>query len=151
MALGEPSTTAKGQRLLGAFDRFWDTLAAHCDADRDGRITPAEYREGMLTTFVDGEHFDPVFLPAAAALVTVADHDEDGTVDRSEFQTLEGVMGIAEADSLAAFEHLDTNGDGVLEIEEYLVAIRDYYTSSDPDAPGNWLYGPAFQLPAVSE
>ncbi|MFI6642625.1 EF-hand domain-containing protein [Streptomyces sp. NPDC050504] len=147
LALGEPSSTSRGQRLLGAFDLFWDTLAAHCDVDRDGRITPVEYRTGMLTAFVDGDRFDEVFLPAAAALAGVADTDGDGLIDRPEFQTLETVLGVAEPDSRAAFDRLDTDGDGTLRVAEYLVAVRDYYTSPDPEAPGNWLYGAAFQVP----
>ncbi|MFE7133966.1 EF-hand domain-containing protein [Streptomyces sp. NPDC057638] len=147
LTFSEPSSTPKGQALMGAFDRFWDTLAAHCDTDRDGRITPAEYRTGMLAAFVDGDLFDQIFQPAAEALAVIADTDGDGTIDRSEFQAMEAVLGVAENQSHIAFDRLDTDANGTLEVSEYLAAVRGYYTSDDPDAPGNWLYGATFRFP----
>ncbi|MGX2993206.1 EF-hand domain-containing protein [Streptomyces sp. JNUCC 64] len=147
LTFAEPSSTPRGQSLMDAFDRFWDTLSDHCDIDRDGRITPAEYRNGMLAAFVDGDLFDAVFHPAAAALAIVADTDGDGAIDRAEFQAMETVLGVPETESGTAFDRLDVNADGALDVPEYLTAVREYYTSTDPDAPGNWLYGATFRFP----
>jgi Ca2+-binding EF-hand superfamily protein len=147
LTFSEPSSTPRGQALMDAFDRFWDTLAAHCDTDRDGRITPVEYRTAMVAAFVDGGLFESVFRPAAEALAIIADTDGDGSIDQSEFQAMEAVLGIPEIQSRIAFHRLDTDHDGVLDVAEYLAAVRDYYTSTDPDAPGNWLYGATFRFP----
>ncbi|WP_445394910.1 EF-hand domain-containing protein [Streptomyces sp. LE64] len=147
LTYAEPSSTPKGQALMGAFDRFWDTLSAHCDTDRDGRITPSEYRDGMRAAYVDGDRFDAIFHPAATALALVADTDGDGGIDRPEFLAMEAVLGVSQAEGRTAFERLDTNADGALDVPEYLTAVREYYTSPDPDAPGNWLYGATFRFP----
>ncbi|GAA5073621.1 EF-hand domain-containing protein [Nocardia iowensis] len=147
LKFSEPTSTAKGQALLEAFDRFWDALAEHCDTDRDHQITPDEYRAGMIAAFVDGGKFDDIFRPAARALAIVADTDGDGRIDQAEFQAMEAVLGISAEDSRMAFDKLDTDSDGALSVQEYLDAVRDYYTNPDPEAPGNWLYGPAFQTP----
>ncbi|MFD0329883.1 hypothetical protein ACFQZC_21005 [Streptacidiphilus monticola] len=40
-----------------------------------------------------------------------------------------------------AFAHLDTDGDGRLSAEEFVTAIIEFWTSRDPDAPGNWWTG----------
>ncbi|WP_344467900.1 EF-hand domain-containing protein [Kitasatospora kazusensis] len=37
-----------------------------------------------------------------------------------------------------AFEHLDRDGDGTLSGEEFVSAIVEFRSSSDPAAPGNW-------------
>jgi Ca2+-binding EF-hand superfamily protein len=44
-----------------------------------------------------------------------------------------------------AFTALDTDGDGHLSRTEIRTAVDEYYTSEEPDTPGNWLFGP-FQL-----
>ena len=145
LTFAEPTSTPKGQALLAAFDRFWDTLADHCDSDRDGHISPAEYRTGMLAAFVAGDRYEAIFQPAAGALAIVADTDGDGRIDRAEFLAMEAALGVAEADADHAFTRLSTHGH--LDVRKYFDAVRDYYTSPDPQAPGNWLYGPAFHVP----
>jgi len=35
----------------------------------------------------------------------------------------------------------DVDGDGYLSVDELLVAVREYYTGDDEDAPGNLLFG----------
>jgi Ca2+-binding EF-hand superfamily protein len=54
-------------------------------------------------------------------------------------------FGQSEQDCEHAFAALDLDGDGVLSREELLRAARDYYTSDDPSAIGNLLFG---RLPA---
>ncbi len=40
------------------------------------------------------------------------------------------------------FQRLDHDADGKLRQEEIRAAAVEYFTSEDPDADGNWLYGP---------
>src|SRR4051794_12968434 len=45
-----------------------------------------------------------------------------------------------------AFRHLDQDGDGYLSADEFITAIVEYWSSDDPDAPGNWAMGrPAYE------
>ncbi|MFD4156945.1 hypothetical protein ACFWR4_29895 [Streptomyces hydrogenans] len=39
------------------------------------------------------------------------------------------------------FDHLDTDGDGSLSAEEFVRALTEFWSSTDPDAPGNWWMG----------
>ncbi|MFD6877298.1 MULTISPECIES: hypothetical protein [unclassified Streptomyces] len=50
-------------------------------------------------------------------------------------------LGASPADLKVAFAKLDTDGDGTLGREEIRRATEEYYTSEDPTAPGNWLFG----------
>jgi hypothetical protein len=59
-----------------------------------------------------------------------------------EFRTLLSAYGAAYDDVDAAFDRLDHTGRGVLTVAELVVAARQYYAGTDPNAAGNWLFGP---------
>ncbi|MCS7481996.1 EF-hand domain-containing protein [Umezawaea endophytica] len=146
-AFGEPASSERGRELVEAYDGFWDTLVEHCDADRDGLISPREYQEAMVVAFADGGAFDVVFPEVVASLLAIADTNGDGRVDAAEFGVLLKARGLSEAECGLAFTHLDTDGDGAVSVREYVAAVKDYYTNSSQDTPGSWLY-PASLQPA---
>ncbi|MBG6136575.1 EF-hand domain-containing protein [Longispora fulva] len=141
LGFGESPTSAKGIQVLDSYDALWEQLTAHADADGDGVISPQEYRDGMTGAFVHGDKLDSVFQPAAEAVMRIADTDGDGTIDREEFETLLRAFGTDGADIDAAFAALDTDGSGQLTVDEMVAAAREYFTSEDPAAPGNLLFG----------
>ena len=49
--------------------------------------------------------------------------------------------GLTESEVAEAFDHLDTDGDGYLTAEEFTRACVEFWSSTDPDAPGNWWMG----------
>jgi Ca2+-binding EF-hand superfamily protein len=132
---------ASGRRVADTFDTLWDTLSGSADLDHDGRITPDEYRSSVIASFIDGDRFEPVFRPAIEAVLAVADTDGDGLIQPQEFDLVHEAFGRSGQDSKAAFAALDLDGDGALGREELLRATRDYYTSADPSAIGNLLFG----------
>ena len=70
------------------------------------------------------------------------DRDGDGKLSADEYVKLEWCYGVTEEAAREAFRHLDRDGDGYLTLEEGMKAIEEFYLSDDPDAPGNWLFGP---------
>lgn len=144
-ALGEPASSERGRELVEAYDRFWELLVEHCDSDRDGRIGPAEYRDAMIRAFVDEGSFDADFLEIVQVLLDLADTNGDGRVDAAEFGVLLKARGLSEEECGLAFVHLDTDGDGAISVQEYVAAVRDYYTNPAEDTPGSWLYPASLQ------
>jgi Ca2+-binding EF-hand superfamily protein len=135
-------TSPKGRAVAARLDAVWAEMAAYADTDRDGRLSSADYHHGITRAFIDGPAFDPVFRPAAVALTELCDPDGDGRVTREEFEVLQRAFSTPPDEVAAAFERMDTDGDGALSTAELVAAIRDYYVGTDPEAPGNWLFGP---------
>jgi Ca2+-binding EF-hand superfamily protein len=145
-AFGEPASSERGGELIDAYDRFWELLVEHCDADRDGRIGPEEYRDAMMSAFVEDGPLDADFLEVVQSLLDIADTNGDGRVDAAEFGVLLKARGLGEEECGLAFAHLDTDGDGAISVQEYVAAVRDFYTNPAQDTPGSWLYPTSLQL-----
>jgi Ca2+-binding EF-hand superfamily protein len=140
---GEPPTSPKARHLAEAFERFWQTLVSHLDADHDGRITPEEYRAGIDAAYIDGPHFEQMFRPGIEAVAHLCDTDGDGRIGPAEFRLVHEAFGVEAPETEAAFRQLDTDGDGSLTVTEFVHAASDFYVGNNPAAPGNSFFGPS--------
>ncbi len=124
------------------FRQVWQGLWEIADADNDGRIDEAEYKTTFTALVLERpDAFDEVYLPFIDALIDIADSDGDARLDQAEHARLFGAfLSVSEKDSAESFRMLD--GDGILTRQEIQKAVREYYCSEDPEAPGNWLLGP---------
>ncbi|WP_026212157.1 EF-hand domain-containing protein [Longispora albida] len=139
---GEPPTSTRGQEVTRTLDAFWNTLLGYMDLDGDGMITPDEFHRGMRGAFVEGSEYEAIFDPAAQSFAVLCDTDHDGEIAEQEFLVMQQAFGTGASEARQAFTRLDRDGDGTVTVAEYLEAVRQFYTGSDEDVPGNWLYGP---------
>lgn len=140
-----PEVSGKGAAYVDGLLRFWESIEEACgNADETGRITARQYRDGLRDAFDTPDKASRGLRPMAEATVELVDNDNDGRISRPEFQTALRIFGIEASESATAFAKLDTNGDGHITTDELQVAINDFYLGTDPDAPGNWLFGAAF-------
>lgn len=136
--------SAKGRALTNGFEVFWNALLNGLDLDGDRRISPEEYRTGMVSAFGGAEgDFERGLRPVVVAIIDAADTDDSGVLERAEFQRLQQAIGNPQAHAAEAFTKLDRDGSGTLSRDELVEAARDFHTGTDPDAAGNWLFGPA--------
>lgn len=142
--IGEPFTSPKAAALLAAYDTFWKHVSQNMDTDRDSKITPLEWRQGLTAFAQDPARFAEGFRPLGEALFAICDKDNDGKVSRAEFAAWQKAFGTPPGNIQAAFEKLDRDHSGYLSVDELLTAFNEFYTSNDPDALGNWLYGNLF-------
>ncbi|MBY8854447.1 hypothetical protein K7G98_41880, partial [Saccharothrix sp. MB29] len=70
------------------------------------------------------------------------DGDGDGCLELEEYVRLGEALGVPPQDMKTAFRRLDRDADGSLPPGEIHEAVVEYFTSEDPEADGNWLYGP---------
>ncbi|WP_219461571.1 EF-hand domain-containing protein [Nonomuraea rhizosphaerae] len=142
VGFGESPTSVTGSGLVGGFDGIWSCLSEALGRDGDSRISREEFHCAMVGAFVQGGLYDSVFRPATAAVADLCDDDGDGLIGPREFRTMLSAFGTAYDDVDDAFDHLDRAGRGVLTVAELVEAACEYYVGDDPNAAGNWLYGP---------
>jgi len=72
----------------------------------------------------------------------VCDVDDSGHLDTQEWVTLFRAFNLPAIYAKEAFSKLDKNQDGLLQREEVLNALRDFYYSDDPNEAANFMFGP---------
>jgi len=120
----------------------WDEMRARIDADGDNRITLEEwlaYWDRVLAT--EGE-YERVGKPFSVVVARMLDTDGDGQISPAEYTHWLSRWGVDEAAALECFAHLDRDGRGHLSEDAFVSLVREFFQSSDPGAPGNWLLGP---------
>jgi Ca2+-binding EF-hand superfamily protein len=142
LGFGQSPTSAKGKEVLDGFETFWNRLAADANIDRDDALSPAEFRDAMISAYIKGDAFDVSFRPVAQAVARLTDTDNDGHLAAAEFRTMQVAFGTSSPDIETAFAALDRSGKGLISVETLVEAAREYYTSPDPQARGNLLFGP---------
>ncbi|MET9529278.1 MULTISPECIES: hypothetical protein [unclassified Streptomyces] len=141
--VGEPLGSRKAGAVFHAVQGFCDHMAAVTGWAPDHGVTPPEWREAMAKALVNGARdYDRHIRPVGEAIWRAVDRDDDDLIRLPEFTAFQRGMGTPGPNIRRAAETygLRENGAG-LPLTRVLDCHRDFYTSPDPDAPGNWLYG----------
>ncbi|WP_049655537.1 EF-hand domain-containing protein [Kitasatospora sp. MY 5-36] len=131
--------------LVAAARATHEEVFRQMDGDGDGGVTFEEYR-----AWAGHEAFEETCRPALGSLFDLADGDGDGRVTRGEFARLRAASGNPPEGAAAAFDALDTGGEGTVERAVYLVAIHDFLTTGSSPMAGAYGDGrPGPREPAV--
>ncbi|MGA5424361.1 EF-hand domain-containing protein [Streptomyces lavendulocolor] len=144
LGLAFAAEPAKVARLRDAYADLWDSYMQAMDSDGNGALDREEYRTGVRRAATDDpQGFADRVSEMVEAWMSICDTDNDGIITLAEFTTMyTQTLGIDAADITKAFQHLDVDGDGTLSRNEIRRAAEEFYTSDDPQARGNWLFGP---------
>ena len=126
---------AAGQRAL------FSALLAHMDANGDAQISPEEFAAAVGRPVEDRPGFEAAVTAAARSLIQAADHDRTGVLDPPGYACLAAAYGASAGQAAHAFARLDLDRNGVLDATELAQAITQFFTSPDPDTPGNLAFG----------
>jgi Ca2+-binding EF-hand superfamily protein len=77
----------------------------------------------------------------AGLIFDTFDLDGDQRVSLEEWREFFRCYSIDPAEADKCFHRYDLNGDGHVSRPELADLVRQFYLSSDPDAPGNYLFG----------
>jgi len=122
--------------------RIWTNARALSGAENKTQITLEDWlaheekvldSNVLIRSYVQG---------IARAVFDILDADNDGILSEQEYLQFFRAFRGEEEEGHRAFEKLDENGDGQLTRQEFLEAVTEFHLSDDPDARGNWLFGP---------
>jgi Ca2+-binding EF-hand superfamily protein len=133
------STASEREAIHAGYAEHWRQIHTHADIDHDGRVSRDEYVAAMAAAAGDPEALDRAVVQTARAIMAAADSDDDGFLDLADYERLAELMRIRRP--AESFRILDADGDGRVSQEEIVAAVRDFYTSDDPTAAGNLVFG----------
>jgi Ca2+-binding EF-hand superfamily protein len=123
---GEPEASPRARALVEAYTAMWDHLAAAAGVGPDGSLTPQQFQDVCeQEVFSHGPTgFASVVRPTIQAMVSIADTDGDNQINPQEFRNWLKAIGVDQTHADQAFQEIDTNGDGQLQIDELVSAVR---------------------------
>ncbi|GAA2720185.1 EF-hand domain-containing protein [Actinocorallia aurantiaca] len=127
---GHNVDSAKGRKLLQAYDRSWEYIASAMDMDRDEAISKEEFRVYMDEK-ADRKNADKALRPVTDAEFAAADVDDDGYLSRDEYAELLRAFNVKDQDAHVGAEAIDTDRDGRISPEEYFRACRDLFAGGE--------------------
>lgn len=125
-----------------AYLKFWNSLAYQLGIQPDGRISRAQYIDGVDQIGRSSPHgFDHAIAQMPRAILALYDHDGDGMLNAKEFLAMQAALGVPRKKARVALLALDRNADGFVDGIDLMQACREFMLSDDPHAHGNWLFG----------
>ncbi|BFV56433.1 hypothetical protein KCMC57_up15370 [Kitasatospora sp. CMC57] len=142
-SLGHGEGSAEEAGIVAAYVAVWRDLHLPTLPPGSDAISRAEFIASTATLADDPAAAQATVGALAKAFLSIADADGDGRVDRDEFFAFQRAHfpGLDRAAADTAFRHLDRDGNGTLSAEEFITTTIEYWSSRDPQAPGNWWAG----------
>ncbi|GGX57854.1 EF-hand domain-containing protein [Streptomyces chartreusis] len=126
------------QALLISYQMLWAELLRH--ADGVNRLSKEQYHFASRAVIVDTSRFNMV-EGVPHAIFDIMDTDGDNTISQAEFKQFLDVWDITDPGAMDTFARLDTDGDGSISRAEFIRAVREFFYSSDLEAPGSLFFG----------
>ena len=140
-AYGASPDSPKGKAVMEGIRGFWARHLEGMDLNQDGRISREEYHQALEGNIRGNGGVETVVVPFWEAILDLADESGDGALDASEFVQIMAAFGVSEGDATYTFGNIDADGNGEITTDEWLEALRQFWTSTEPAAPGNTLFG----------
>eukprot|EP01124_Arcella_intermedia_P025004 TRINITY_DN436_c0_g1_i1.p1 TRINITY_DN436_c0_g1~~TRINITY_DN436_c0_g1_i1.p1 ORF type:complete len:178 (-),score=42.47 TRINITY_DN436_c0_g1_i1:56-589(-) len=133
-------TQAQKDHFRETFYKIYDGVLL-MDKDGDKKVTDWEVYE-FLNEMIKNNTTEAVVGAFVTVAMQVIDTNGDGKISKQEYIDYMNLNPRkVVSDPEGCFGSLDLNGDGFITIDELHIVFRDFYTSTDPKAKGNVLYG----------
>lgn len=135
---GIAAEDGRAHALRAAYQAYWSELRRQVDgADR---FTAEQFVAANQAAGVDRSRFTMADL-VPRAIFDVMDTDADDTISKAEYKVFLDAWGVSDLEALDVFLQLDTDDDGRISRDEFIGAIRDFFTSPELDSPGSLFFG----------
>jgi Ca2+-binding EF-hand superfamily protein len=138
-AADSPEATA----LMDKTRQIGEMFMQNMDTDGDGRVALQEwlhFHDQMMSA--PREHYLGGLYGGIQMMLDLADADGDDQLSPAEYGYFLKIFHIEYPDIPGNFARLDLNGDGYISKSELMALMDQWYSSTDPADPGNYLAGP---------
>lgn len=135
---GLEAGTPEYDALMGQYRYGWQQAEPFVDGDgMSVEAYLASYDQILATPGV----YDTLVRPSAEMIFDIFDLDGDEKVSVEEWREFFRCHSIDPAEADRCFDKYDLDGDGHVSRSELVDLVGQFYLSSDPAAPGNYLFG----------
>ncbi|MFB6518663.1 EF-hand domain-containing protein [Streptomyces sp. NPDC056401] len=146
-AAGQVPGSPAAEKLCAEYEAGWARMSAHFGRGTDAELDEEEFVTAWYALSHAPGGFGRTILPIVDEIIDAMDTDGDRHLQPAEFTDWLAAYGIPGDAAANAFTRLDRDGDGRISRDELARAFEEYFTGTDRDLPGNWLYGPFPHLP----
>lgn len=129
-------------QILTHLQQDWACLCEAADQNHDARITLDEWLSYYDQVLDDIKQYTSRVIALVTLLFDAFDQDNDGQISEQEWIDLLSVFNVLPIYASSIFLNLDVNQDGVLNQDEVLTLIHDFFYINEPSAPANVMFGP---------
>ncbi len=129
--------------VMAKCKKTWHDLTKIMSHPLVDEITHQDWLKFVDQFIVNGEegHYEMYVENFVNEIFDYFDLNGDGLISIEEFVDMFMAYHIEIRYSAKSFTKLDLNNDEMLNREELLTAVRQYFRSDDKDDRGNWLFG----------
>ncbi len=130
------------EQILAHLQQDWVCLCQAADQNSDARITLNEWLAYYEQILNDIKQYASRVIALVTLLFAAFDQDNDGQISEQEWINLLSLFNVLPIYASSIFLNLDANQDGVLNQDEVLTLIHDFFYINEPSAPANFMFGP---------
>jgi Ca2+-binding EF-hand superfamily protein len=138
---GWPPGSARHNALVARFMRMWEDLDAAADRTEDKRVTLDEWMAYFDRLLGTQGLYEQVGQPIADSVFAMIDGNGDGVITADDYAMLYSAGALDPTLAADAFAKIDVDRDGRVSPAELSRLLGEFFRSN-PNAPGNWLFGP---------
>jgi len=120
----------------------WESVRDSADLDDSGAVTIDEYLRYADIYLDDPDAVSAYARGDVQLLFDAMDTDGDGAITVNEYRAYLKACGVDASAADVFFQHADTDKDGYITRDEMSQAVEEFLSSEDPNAPGNFMFGP---------
>lgn len=120
----------------------WEAVRDSADLDDSGAVALDEYLRYAEIFLDDPEAVQAYARGDVQLLFDAMDTDGDDAITLDEYRAYLAACGVDESAAEVFFEHADRDRDGAITRDEMARAVEEFLTSEDPEAAGNFMFGP---------
>lgn len=130
----------KFKEIQETLQTIWNLLQQHGDADNDGEVSAKEFIE-ICDDYAKNPNAPQQWQNACMKFIfDIEDASKDGSIDADEFSTIYTSFGLDKVEAVQAFNKL-SKGKSSVTWNEFQELWKEYFTSEDPNAAGNFIFG----------